>query len=152
MKQKIKDLFRKACNKLFRKETHRTIYTDGNHSGYHSISPAWFRRQFEAAYPDAAKFIKTIKLLPMESRLPVFRLDNHIASYGSISINCKADDYSREVITHELSDALKEWSHAGNISRVSIDRSHKDGNFILQIIFRKDASGDKRADDILHID
>lgn len=88
----------------------------------------------------------------MESRLPVFRLDNHIASYGSISINCKADDYSREVITHELSDTLKEWSHAGNISRVSIDRSHKDGDFILQIIFRKDTSGDKRADDILHID
>lgn len=111
-----------------------------------------FRRQFEAAYPDAANFLKTIKLLPMESGLPVFRLDNHIASYGSISICCKADDYSREVITHELSDALKEWTHAGNISRVSIDRFHKDGNFILQIIFRKDASGYKRADDILHID
>lgn len=60
MKNKIKTLFSKAYSKLFRKKTRRTIW--GNGEGIQEaqlrISPECFRKQFEEAYPDAAKLLE----------------------------------------------------------------------------------------------
>lgn len=67
MKKKIKDLFRKVCNKLFRKKTHGIVWGqkfNGSHYKNEPVSTADFRRLFEAAYPDAAKFMEGIKVFP----------------------------------------------------------------------------------------
>lgn len=73
MKQKIKDLFRKAYSKLFRKRTRGThteapyifgLEFNGCGEGTLQLNPEWLRKQFEEAYPDAAKFLNSIKALP----------------------------------------------------------------------------------------
>lgn len=68
MKQKIKAIFRKAYNKFFRKNTHGTIFgqrfeaTNEVQTYSLSITPEWFRTQFERAYPDGAKLLKATSI------------------------------------------------------------------------------------------
>lgn len=73
MKKTIKSLVRKAHSKLFRKKTGGTrtgasyisgLEFNGCQQGSLQFDPEWFRKQFEEAYPDAAKFLNSIKALP----------------------------------------------------------------------------------------
>lgn len=152
MKQKIKDLFRRVVNKLFRKKTRGIILGQKFDStiGHNNvqIGAASFKRMFESVYPDAAKFMDAIKEMPVESNLPAFLINGHICTKGSLSAASVAIAAAREIMAHEVSDALKEWSHEIDVRRISVNRIQEGGNFILQIIFRKDATGDENLDEI----
>ncbi len=68
MKQRIKDLFRKAYRKLFRKKSHEIILgqrvevANEVQTNSLSITPEWFRTQFERTYPDGAKLLKATSI------------------------------------------------------------------------------------------
>ena len=68
MKQKIKALIRKAYIKFFLKNSHRKILgqrfevANEVQTISHSITPEWFRTQFERAYPDGAKLLKATSI------------------------------------------------------------------------------------------
>lgn len=62
MKNRIINLFKKAYKKLFCKETRRIEW--GKQFDESAIPPAAFRKMFEAAYPDVAKFLNSIQLFP----------------------------------------------------------------------------------------
>lgn len=92
MKKKIKSLVRKAYGKLFRKKTRGTqtgasdifsLEFNGCQQGSLQNNPEWFRKQFEEAYPDAAKFLNSIKVLPDTE--DVFILSGSFAANGILS-------------------------------------------------------------------
>lgn len=92
MKQKIKDLFRKACNKLFRKKTCRVVFRqtfDGTIDTHQYlglyISPENFRKLFESAYPDGAKFLEGIRADKDRDGNECFGMDRGFYSESFIS-------------------------------------------------------------------
>lgn len=115
MKQKIKNLFRKAYNKLFRKKTRGThteapyifgLEFNGCGEGTLQLNPEWLRKQFEEAYPDAAKFLNSIKALPDTE--DAFILDGSFVANGIISARGLSTSY-REWERKCLEDVRKRY-------------------------------------------
>lgn len=79
MKQKIKDLFRKTYNKLFRKKTSGEIFRYDNHGDTSVLPPEWFRRHFEAVYPNGAKLLESISIKET-GRTEIFFINGEVAA------------------------------------------------------------------------
>ena len=79
MKKKLNKLFRKVRNKMFRRKSCRTFWEQKFDStiGHNNvqINAASFKRMFEAAYPDAAKFMDAIKEMPVSYPVSRFGAD-----------------------------------------------------------------------------
>lgn len=104
-RRKIMDYLMMAYDRVFRRRTRRTIWgqkfggewtlsTVGSHRGRLQVSPESFREQFEAAYPDAAKFLNLI--CRVESVEDAFLLKSSFVSTGFIA-------------SRGLSTAYREW-------------------------------------------
>lgn len=110
MKQKIKDLFRKAYIKLFRKKTRGTIwgrkfYSTIGHNNV-QIDAASFKRMFEAAYPDAAKFLNLIHSL--DTLDTAFFLNGSFAATGYLSAGGLSTSY-RELERNQIEAIRKKY-------------------------------------------
>ena len=77
----MKKLFRKLRDLLFRKKTHGTVR--GQKFDNEGVTPEAFRRMFAEAYPDAAKLIESIKVLP--NTKDAFLLTGSFVATGFIS-------------------------------------------------------------------
>ncbi len=115
MKKKIKSLVRKAYDRLFRKRTRGTqtgapdIFSlgfNGCGKGTLQLNPEWLRKQFEEAYPDAAKFLNSIKALPDTE--DAFILDGSFAANGILSARGLPTSY-REWERKCLEDVRKRY-------------------------------------------
>ena len=78
----MKKLFKKLYNKLFRKKTCRIILDQEFDSKGNTlnISPEYVRKQFEAAYPDGAAFLDSIKKRIDKSGNEFFEVSKGIVS------------------------------------------------------------------------
>lgn len=92
MKRKIKSLIAKAYNRLFRKKTCRVVFRqpfDGTIDTLQSvglyISPENFRKLFESAYPDGAKFLEGIRADKDRDGNEYFGMDRGFYSESFIS-------------------------------------------------------------------
>lgn len=150
MKQKLKDLFRKAYNKLSRKKTCRVVFgqtfdgtIDTNQYAGLYISPENFRKLFESAYPDGAKFLSNILAWDIvnPSTLPTFAIRANIVSKGFVSALSSDTSIARDVMLQEIDKALKERAHTVD------DGFYENGDFVLKFTFRNRAAVDKGADD-----
>lgn len=89
MKRKLKDLFREAYRKLFRKKTRGKVWMgfDGSATTYYvrgvQIAPENFRELFKAAYPDGAKFLQQMHVIPDTN--DVFLFSGSFAASGFLS-------------------------------------------------------------------
>lgn len=108
MKQEIKELFKKAYRKLFRKTNRRTVFTVGDSSmeGTLGVAPDAFQRMFAKAYPDAAKFIELIKVLP--NTKDAFLLPGSLVATGFIAATGLSTSY-REWERKCLEDTKRQY-------------------------------------------
>ena len=160
MKQKLKDLIRKVQNKLFRKKTggllelvstpaNLSLIFDASQPMELRFSPEWFRKQFEGAYPDGAKFLDNILAwdIVKASTLPTFAVSANIASKGFVSALSSDTSIARDVMLQEIDKALKERAHTVDVQTVRVDGSHENGDFVLKFTFGNLAAVDKGTDD-----
>lgn len=90
----FKAWFRRCASKRLRgmKLRYPAVIAD-NHvaartgSGESRTEPEWFRRQFEAAYPEAAKFLAGVKACDLPNWDRVFLIDGSILVKGAVSCN-----------------------------------------------------------------
>lgn len=124
MKRRIKDLFRKAQNKLF-------------------------RRMLESAYPDGAKFLNQVREwdLVYPNSCPTFSISANLASKGFLSALSCDTSIARDVMLQEVDNALREKGHGMDVSGVSVDGFHENGNFVLKFTFGNLAAVDEGTDD-----
>lgn len=104
----MKKLFRKMHDILFRNKNRRTVFTVGDFSmeGTPGVSPEAFRRMFAEAYPDAAKLIESIKVLP--NTKDAFLLPGSFVATGFISATGLSTSY-REWERKCLEDTKRQY-------------------------------------------
>lgn len=105
-------IFRKAYNKLFRRAPRGLHTSDGiglklddcQQITSH-LKPDWFRKQFEEAYPDAAKFLTIIRALPNAKN--TFFLSGSFIAGGFVSAEGLSTPY-KELEDKRLEEVKKE--------------------------------------------
>lgn len=177
MKVKIKDLFRKAYDKLFRKKAHGIDWGQGFNET--SLAQPWVYdlpkrvdRANDATNPQLSQIADTQGMeaieqfrslfeaaYPVGSRLlavvhefdggiyPSFMINANIASSGFISAASSCSSFAGDVVLQKVGEVLKERTHTLDISRVVVNGFHQDGNFILNFNFGKIPSVDEKPGD-----